>query len=220
MASQLRIKYNAPSEGFFDVPGVVDGEKTRTYRIFERMTPAMTQDQLSDFYEKEKPRGNPHPMNSILHFAISLAGYNLRNECPSETEQLRSFLRKGFRKFPNTLTRIIYNPSGRDKVVHNYGTSDKYTLNNHIFGSPGLVLDISDKNILKPIFGTEDVDKVNSVFHWLHDANTEIWRIRLKPENVVEKVVGLDACIGGLFTLDCCGDPLNKSPAFRVLRIE
>ena len=217
--TQSRILYTPKSEGFFVVPGVVDRGETGTYRVFENMTSSMTQDQLSELYETKNQKGNPHPVDSVLHFAIPLAAYNLKNESPNEAEKLRQFLRQGFRQFPNTLTRAIYNPSGKDKIVHNHGTSDEYSSDAEIVGPDGLIAKIPDKKILESLLGTDDIDKINEVSNWINGTNSYLWRLNSKPKNKEERVIGF--CVGGDgFGLDCGRSPIVGYPAFRVLRIE
>ena len=213
------IRYTAPSEGFFDIPGVVYRGETGNYRVFERMTPAMTQDKLAELYQGEKPKGNPHPMDSVLYFAISLAGYNLRNESPEGAEHLRQFLRESFRKYPNTLSRIIYNSSEKDKIIHNYRTSDEYALDSEVVGQDGWITKIPDKQILESLLGTDNVDKINKVSNWINGTNGYLWRLNSKPENKEERVVRFGAD-DNWFYLYCNGNPHDECPAFRVLRIE
>jgi len=99
-----RIRYYPPSEEFWDIPGVSYRGKTITCRLFEKMNSPMNQDKLAEFYEIEKQKGNPYPMDSVLHFAIFSKAYSLRNKSQKETEQLRNFFKQGIRNFPNTLS--------------------------------------------------------------------------------------------------------------------
>ena len=214
------IRYIQPSESFFEIPGVVYRGKTGTYRLFEKMTDSMTQEQLAEFYEKEKSKGNPHPMDSVLHFAIPSAAYRLRNESPEEAEKLRVFLQRGFEQAPNTLTRAIYNPSGDDEIIHNYGTSDQYFLRENIVGSDNWIADISDKNVLESLLGTKDVVKINEVSQWINRTNSYLWRLNSKSPTKKEERVARFGALSDRLVLDCDRDPLDEYPAFRVLRVK
>jgi len=213
------IKYTQPSESFFEIPGVVYRGESRTYRLFEQMTDSMTQYQLAEFYEKEKSKGNPHPMDSVLHLTIPFAAYRLRNESPEEAEKLRKFLQTSFRQNPNTLTRVIYNPDGNDEIIHNYGTSDQYSLRENLVGPNNWMADISDKNVLESLLETSNVNKINEFFQWFNKTNGYLWRLNSKPSKKEERVVGFNADSTRLY-LNGNRDPSNRSPAFRVLQVK
>ncbi len=219
MENQIGIKYTEPSESFWDVPGVVYKGEIGIYRIFNKMNPLMNHGDLAEFSEKEKQKGNPHTMDSILHFAIPLAAYNLKDVSPKEAESLRGFLQKGFRQWPNTLTRVIYNPLGEDEVIHNYGTTDKYSLNGKVVGSDSWIKDMKDKRTLELFLGTSDVSEINNVFSWINKTPGYILRVNKKPKEKDEGVVRLGASGDGV-GLDCDWSPSVRGPSFRVLRID
>ncbi len=57
---KVKIKYVAPNSGYFEIDNGI-----HTYRLLEKLSPSMTQDKLAEFYESEKKKGNPLPLNSI-----------------------------------------------------------------------------------------------------------------------------------------------------------
>ncbi len=215
--AQSTIKYTPRTEGLWEIPGVIYQGETGTYRLFEEMTPTLNQDQLAELYTKEKQKGNHHPTDMPLVWAIATRAYELRDEDQSKT--LQQFLRSGLRTFPNTLTRIIYNSSGEDRVIHNYGTSDEYSLQGDIVGSGGFVSELSDKTVLEKIIGTQDTQKINEISQYVNGTDTYLWRLNSKPKQKDERVARFDA-IGGRLGLDCCRHPRDEGPAFRVLRVE
>ena len=182
MTEKPRIIYQAPSEGIFTISGVVYRGKTETYQLSEKMTPEIAQDKLSELYETEKQKGNPHPTDAPLIWAIASRAYELRDEA-QESEKLRQFLRQGFRQCPNTLTRVVYNHSESDKVIHNHGTSDEYFLNENVVGADGWIKDISDKQVLESLIGTQDINKINNVSQWFNDTDSSLWRLNKKPNS-------------------------------------
>ena len=218
MAKRQGIIYNEPRKGSFDISGVFYRGKTGTYRLFEEMTPAMNQEQLAELYEAEKQKGNPHPTDAPLIWAIVSAGHSLRNKSPQESEMLKKFLRQNLMQYANTLTRVRYNPSGKDKITHNYGTSDQYALTGKIVGQDGRISDISDKRFLESLLGTKDASGINCVSHWINETDGSIWRLNSKPKKIVEKVIGFGAHSAGL-DIGYNGDLLTTHPAFRVLRV-
>ena len=220
MAKKQEISYTSPGEGFWTIPGVVYKRETRTYRLFEQMTPEMTQDNLSEFYEQEKQKGNPHPTDMPLIMAIASRAYGLIDNSPQEAEELRNLLKNSFRTFPNTLTRIIYNPSGEDKIIHNYKTSDQYSLDGKVVGLDSRIDEISDKIVLEKLLGTQDVIQINKVSQWINKTNSFIWRLNSKPKTKDERVARFDAFGDGRFDFYCDRDLLGGYPAFRVLRVD
>lgn len=223
------IVYNAPAvrswkdEGHFIIPEVVYREKTgvyvRTYRLFEKMTPAMNQEQLAELYEQEKAKGNPHPTDRPLIEAVVTKAHELIDQNPKEAKRLRNFLQAGFQKYPNTLTRIIYNPSGKDKIVHNHGTSDEYSLDGKVVGPDGEINEIRDKIVLKKLLGTSNIKQINKVSQWINKTNTYFYRLNSKPEQKDERIVRFGADVDRFF-LDCSGGLPYFGPAFRVLKVD
>ena len=105
---QSRIIYTQPSEGYWDIPEVSYRGETHTYRLFEKMTPAIDRGSLGELYDKEKRKGNPHPADSILYFAIFSAVFEQRNKNPKVAEKLRNFLN---RRLKNEKKNHFYNYS-------------------------------------------------------------------------------------------------------------
>ncbi len=209
MVEQPRIIHTSRVESW-RIPEVSYNQKSGTFELIGEMTPAMPQDKLAQKYGIEIP-------NTQLLWAIASKAYDLKNESPKEAESLRNFLRQGFRQYPNTLTRIIYTPSGKDEIVHNYGTSDKYSFNENVSGPDSLIANMKDKKISESFLGTSDTDNVNNVSNWINGTNFHFWRLNSKPKQKEERVAGFG---GSGRYLDCDRDPLSGYPAFRVLRVE
>ena len=219
MTKKQGINYNQPSTGSFDIHGVVYRGERGTYRLFEKMTPVMNQKQLAELYEAEKQKGNPHPIDAPLIWAIVSAGHSLRNADPRGSERLKQFLRQSLMQYSNTLTRVKYFPSGKDRIIHNYATSDQYSLTGKIVGQDGRISEISDKKFLESLLGIKDVSKVDHISRWVNETDSSIWRLNSKPKKLDERVVGLFAVSVGLDFL-CNMRPLSAYPAFRVLKVD
>jgi len=126
---EVKAKYTAPIIGYFEIDN-----GNSVYRLMEGMADSMTQDKLAEFYEIEKKKGNPIPMNSIQHIEL------FDDAVRSGNADLLNFLYKGLQKSPNTLTRIISGtPFGQGEIIHNYETSDSFSMKG----------DIIDKNIFE-----------------------------------------------------------------------
>jgi hypothetical protein len=223
-AEKLGIIYKSPiltwkNEKHFIVPEVIYRGKTGTYGIFERMTSAMNQEQLAEFYEREKQKGNPHPADAPLIWAIATKGYELRNKNPKNAEKLRKLLKNGFREYQNTLTRIIFNNSGTDEIIHNYKTSEQYSIKDKVIGPDGFIDKVSNANILEQILGTKDITKINKVSQGINSTNIHIWRLNSKPDVREEGTVGFGAN-KERFNLNCYRAISDNNPAFRILKFD
>ena len=214
-AKKSHLMYNQPSEGSWDIPEVLYRGERGTYRLFEKMTPAMTQDQLAELYEKEKRKGNPHPTDMPLVWALATRALELRNE--EESDQLKLFLKKGFRKFPITLTRIVYNPSEDDVVIHNYGTQDDYSFTTQIIGDDVQIRELTDPAVLEKILGTQDIQNIDKVARYINGSPAYLW-FNVKPNKKEESVARFYADEGRLAFV-YGRHPLVEYPAFRVLRL-
>ena len=202
-------------EARFVVPGVNYRGEKGTYAIFEKMTPPMTQDKLSEVYETEKARGNPVPADMSLVWAIGERGYDLRNENPETSRQLSKLLKQGMRRFPNTMTRLHYSPK-ESSAVHNVGTSDQYFIKGDIIGPDGFIDKIQDIDFLKSVLERSDVEKVNRVSNWINGTRTYVSRENKKPKQFEKRVARFGAGGDGL-VLCCSGNFHYEYPAFRVL---
>jgi hypothetical protein len=207
------VKHILPSEECFEISEVNYKGKIHTYKLYTKMTNPMNQYKLAEFYENEKQKGDPYPMDSILHFSI------FDSAVKSGDKDLMNLIQLGLRKYPNTLSRVIYNPSGKDKVLHNYGTSDSYSLIGNISGPNGWIKGINDKKSLELLTGIKDVNKLNKISQDINGTLMSFWRVNSKPSEKIERVVGFSAGDGGL-NLDAYGDPLGGCPAFRVEQVD
>jgi len=195
-------KYVSPSETYWEITGVKYKGNLHTYRLSDKMTEPMNQNKLAEFYEKEKQKGNPYPLDSILHFSI-----------------FDSAVKSGLRKYPNTLSRVIYNPLSKDNVIHNYGTSDVYSLNGDVIGEDGWITNINNKKSLELLTGIKDIKKLNKISQGVNQTQMGLWRVSSKPSEKIERVVRFDDYGGGL-GLSAGGLPSGVFPAFLVEKVD
>jgi len=180
---KVKSKYVAPSTGHFEIDN-----GNSVYRLMEKMTPIMTQDKLAELYNEEKPKGNPIPINSIQHIGL------FNDAVKSGNKDLMNYLQKGLREWPNTLTRGIYNPIGKeDEIIHNYGTSDAYSVIGDIIGDNNLIKDINNPNALESLLKTKDIKMLNKISNSINQTPMYFWRFNSKPSEKVEHVVGFYA---------------------------
>ncbi len=207
------VKHVFPCEEYFEISGVNYRGNTHTYRVYSKMTDSMNQDKFAKEYEKGKKEGNPHPMDSILHFSI------FDSAVKSGDSDLMNFIQSGLRKYPNTLSRVIYNHSGKDEIIHNYGTSDAYLLTGDVVGPDGWIKDINYKKSLELLIGIKDTMKLDKISQRINKTHMYLWRINSKPSEKIERVVRFGAGDYRLF-LYAGRDSSNVFPAFRVLQVD
>jgi len=215
MAKNIEVnsEYVLPSTGYFKITRHEEG-KTHTYKLLDKMTPAMTQDKLAEFYESEKQKGNPLPLNSIQTFEL------LQDAVISGDSDLMNHLQKDLRRGVNTLSRAIYNPLGKDdETIHNYGTSDVYTIIRDIVGRDGFIDSIDNPDALESLLGTKDIKNINKISNAINKTPICFMRVNSKPSQKIERVVRFDASSDWLF-LDAFGDLSYEYPAFLVEKIK
>lgn len=219
LMAEDKIIYSPEGESSWTIPGVVYRGETGTYRLFERMNPNMAQDVLAELTETEKQKGNPHAMDSILHFAIFSAAHKLKDAIPKEAESLRMFLRESLQQWSSTLSRVRYTSKGNDEIIHNYHTSDQYILTANVVGPDSETNKIQDSRTLYAFLGTSNVSHIDDVFQWLNHTSGFLWREDQRPAQNVEQVIRWVAYDVGAF-LDCDSYPSNRGPSLRVLRVD
>lgn len=226
MVNELKVIYHPPfekswkNEGYFVIPNVFYREKTRDYRIFEKMTDFVTQKELSEIYENEKANGNPHPADAPLIWAICTSAYNLRDTKSGSSEKIRTFFNQSFQRCISTLTSIMYSPFERDEIIHNSRTPDEYSFSKKIIGLSGWLNQmVLDQNILEGILRTNNKAQTVQISQWIAETPVYVWKKEVHPKKEEERVFGF---IAGKYAFDlhCNMDPSNKSSTFRVLEIE
>lgn len=218
--TKLGVRYVAPvipgwrSENHFEIPGVHYRGEVGTYALFESMTDSLDLQQLSELYERAKQAGNPVPANMQLVWQIITKRLEDKSQ---DSEKFKQFLYEGIRRVPNTLTGVLYSPKG-DTVVHNYGTSDEFSLPGRVWGEEGYVNEIKASGVLKRLLGNGTLKQINQIAQRINRTDAYLWRVNSELKNEDLRVARFGACGVGL-VLGCEGGLLSGCPAFRVLRI-
>jgi len=206
---EVKTKYVAPNIGYFEI----DNGKS-VYRLMEKMTNPMNQDKLAEFSEIEKEKGNPVPMNSIQHIEL------FDDAVKSGNQDLLDFLQKGLQRYPNTLTRVVYNLAGKeDETIHNYGTSDSYSRIGDIVGNDDWVKNINNINALEFLLKTKDTERLNEISKSINKTPMYLWRLNSKPSGRQERVVRFGANADRI-NLDAYRLFFDEDPAFLVERVK
>ena len=134
-----------------------------------------------------------------------------------DNQEVRKFMRESiFNTYPNTLSVVRYNPTGKlDEVVHNPGLPNKSSTKVDFISPDGCVKGSARKNDYKALLGTTNPDEVDDVFGWVTGKRAHLYKVNSKPANVDERVVWLLADSNRFF-LYCGRDPQGASASFVV----
>jgi hypothetical protein len=133
-----------------------------------------TQNEWAEYSEQARQRGEFHVADMPLYHSVFTALFKQKdNPNFSQTaEEARVFIQKQMReKYQMTLTRIAYQHSGKDEIIHNYGLTDKYELEEKIIGPDREILK-EDNKTLKALLGIENVDEIKAVYNWINQTPT------------------------------------------------
>ncbi|MFA5174463.1 MAG: hypothetical protein WC438_04755 [Candidatus Pacearchaeota archaeon] len=161
---------------------------------------AKTQEQWAEYRKIAQPKAEFYTGDMPLYHAVFTALFEQKDnpQFKQIAEEARQFIQNSMRqKCPITLTRIAYQPRGKDKIIHNYKTNEQYELEEKIIG-PDRLIESGDCLALKSLLGNGDINKINSVYQWINQTNAYLWRLNEKPKNVDERVARFDASSGGV----------------------
>lgn len=172
-----------------------------------------TQDRWAEYSEKAKKQGRFYVADMPLYFALFESLFKQKSK--PESEKAREFIQKQIKKYwLTTLTRILYQPQGEDKIIHNYGTPASYPLEENIVG-PDRTIESTDKDALEAILGTDNINKIRNVFKWINKTDTYLWRLNSKPKRIDERVTRFGAVDDAAY-LYCGANPGGSSPTLGV----
>jgi len=127
-------------------------------------------------------------------FAIMFALYdNKEGTYSSFVEKVKDLLIEDFdprKPWMTTSTSIVYNSSGKDKVIHNKGYETEFSIEENIAGNSGNV-ETGLEHIVKPICGSEDIAKIQKVIKWITGKKTYLYQINKPARDSTERAVVL-----------------------------
>lgn len=189
-----------PVSDFWEVPNIHYRGNTLTADLSKKLLPARTQKQHA---EHRNPTGENDFVTMDMPFYIAMFNslFEQRNSL-AYAGQARDFIQETIRKkFPITLTRIGYPQRGKDKVTHNYGTTDEYCVGANIVG-PDRIIQKEDREATNAVLGTRDICRLHKIFNWLNKTDLSIYRLNEKPQELTECVARLGANPGSA-RVDC-----------------
>lgn len=213
-ASPFEVKEIIPGEKYWKVRGINSQGKEFKYTFFENLTRPMNSEQMAEFYETEKEKGNPLPANSIKVYNIMNAAVQ------SENSSLINHLSKVLKNnWINALSIAQYSPvKGENGVFHNWNTSDEFFKQGIIYGPDSNLeeLDSRQRGFLELILGDKNLKNLKEVSHRINKTPFYVWRFNPKPYEKIQRSVGFDANSGRL-DLNANWNFSGEDPAFRVL---
>ena len=200
-------------DDYWRIEGVNYKGKIKTINLAQQLLPNMTQDKHAEYREQAISKGEFYTGDMPLYHAVFTALFNQKDK--PESEQARQFIKKSMReKWLMTLTRIAYQPRGKDKIIHNYNTKDEYSLEENIVGEDRFIED-ADRSALKALLGTDNIQEIKNIYNWINETDTYIWRINSKPNKVDERVARFGAD-SDRADLDCYRYPDGRYPSLGV----
>ena len=198
---------------YWQIKGVNYQNKVETINLAKQLLPRMVQNKHAEYREQAILKGEFYTGDMPLYHAIFTALFNQKDK--PESEQARQFIQKSMKEnWLMTLTRIAYQPRGKDKIIHNYNTKDARTLEENIMGKERYIED-ADKLTLKALLGTENIQEIKDIYNWINKTNTYIWRVNSKPNKIKECVVRFYADSDGAY-LNCGRDSDCRDPSLGV----
>lgn len=142
-------------------------------------------------------------------------------DCPG-VKDVQVFLRRLFTNFVlSTLSRVEWNPRGKDTVIHRYGQNAHYSVRQNLVGPDGFIVDksVRAKGLVQAVFDTSNgVKQVDDIFYWLTEKHVYEFRCNDKPEQKYVRVVALGVVNDDYFYIDA-NDLINDCrPALGVRR--
>ena len=181
--------------------------------LAKELLPAKTQDAHAQHRKQAQPKGDFYVGDMSLYHSLFTALYNQKGN--PQTEEIRAFIQKQMRAtWLVTLTRIAYQPNGKDKIIHNYNTKDKYELQENIIG-PDRAITNKDSSALKSILGSGDISQIKEVYNWINQTPSWIWRVNSSPNQIDERVARFLAC-SDWASLSCDRNPDGTVSALGV----
>lgn len=204
-ATERVVSYVNPSTDYWVIPS-----DKGDMMLAQTLLPSMTQDQAANC----STTNGFHTPSLPEYFELFDAIYVLR-EKGGEVEKARNFIRKSMRTYLlNTLTRILYQSDGMDKIIQGYGTKSAREEKANVVGSDGNILDVLTKKTSLALTG-KSPEQVAELMEYMNETPTYILRLNEKPQSLDERVVSVRTD-SDRFRVDCFRVPQGSWPALGV----
>ena len=206
---------------FYRINGISYRNEIYTVDLSKTLLESRTQDQHAN--QRKKAVSDEFTVADMpLYYAIKFSLYQNRDnkKYSEKILEVRDFIKKQmFGNWLMTLSRVRYNPQGKDIVIHDCDQASQYEIPADFMGNDNFILKISGmKEPLNALLGVNhDVKIINDVYKWLTDKDSYIFRVNSTPSKIDERVVGFGAVSGGSW-LGCDRGPQYSSFSLGVRR--
>jgi len=178
-----------------------------------------TQEEWINVYENAIDNDEFYTPDFPALYGIVKALYTARGDASQAAQitEAREFLKGTSRaKWFMTLTRVAYQPTDKDIIIHNYATRNRYEKSVDFITLNEWIKDTGKPESYQALLDTQDsVQKINSVFFWLNGTDAHSWKVNSKPDNVIERVAEFGTNPDKV-NLSCGGDPTDPGPSLGV----
>ena len=127
------------------------------------------------------------PDAPLYHATIMALYRNKEGKFQQSVEGLKEKFLEDFNEFGlmTTSTRLVYNASGEDKVMHGYGSRNKQIVSGKLVGIGGYrksgyrIKNRGFKRPLKALLGATDLKEMALAYKWLSEMN--LWLSTFRP---------------------------------------
>ena len=125
-------------------------------------------------------------------------------------EEAKEMLKQDFVKhYMMTSTRVAYQPTGKDKITHDFGYASMQVINDDIVGPHAWINPASGlEKPISAILGTDNLAEVEQAYEWLSGKKPYLWRVNEKPTEEVLRAVVLGLG-GSRFGIGAYDDIIN-----------
>ena len=178
-----------------------------------------TQDEWITRYEKAIDDCEFYTPDFPALYGIVKALYTARDDISQAAQiaEAQEFLKNTSREmWLMTLTRISYHPAGKDLIIHNFGTRNRYEKSVDFITLNEWIKNTSKPASYQALLDTQDsVQEINSVFNWLNGTDARSWKVNPRPDDIDKRVARFDAD-SNWAGLNCEGDPSVSNSSLGV----
>lgn len=207
---------------YWSMGGIIYRGKIVAVDISKQPLPARTQDEHAAHAKESKDKNRFYCADLPIYFALKSCLYDnggypgLRDsKGDPRIEKIRRFISDQMgRSMLITLTRVIYTPTGKDRIVHNYGLSDQQEILEDLVDQEGSTK-INNSKIYQSLLETNNPE-FQGVYFWLTGGKIRLFRSSKKPEREMESPIRFFSEDNDYDYIDCLNDPETPSPALGV----
>ncbi len=195
-ATERIVRYSASTKGYWVIPS-----EKGDILLARSLLPRMNQEDAARY---SSPEGF-HASSLSEYFDVFAALYELRNK-GEEVENARQFIRGNMIKYQlATLTKLKYNPKGKDIIIHNYGNKSRKVIRANVLGSNGLLSEVLSLETSLALIG-KSPEEAEEIMKYITESPFYICMPDSKPEFIDERVPMFYEN-SGWAVLDCDGHP-------------